>query len=129
MHDFELDFIKSFLLQKEIFQGVAGMLFSPIESISLHYWRLFLSLQLARHSRMIFWRHTTIAERSTVRPPWKWSGKLAAEAQKAADDAAKTNTLKPVSLSNVGQNMAAMSGGTIDWPTGHRNVVWRGKEL
>lgn len=50
-------------------------------------------------------------------PALKWSGKLAAEAQKAADDAAKTNTLKPVSLNNVGQNMAAMSGGQL---TGQR---------
>ena len=37
MHDFELDFIKSFLLEKEIFQGVAVMLLSPIKEISLRF--------------------------------------------------------------------------------------------
>ena len=59
-------------------------------------------------------------------PALKWSGKLAAEAQKAADDAAKTNTLKPVSLSNVGQNMAAMSGGQL---TGQRvTEMWYEEE-
>lgn len=59
-------------------------------------------------------------------PALKWSGKLAAEAQKAADDAAKTNTLKPVSLSNVGQNMAAMSGGEL---TGQRvTEMWYEEE-
>ena len=59
-------------------------------------------------------------------PALKWSGKLAAEAQKAADEAAKTNTLKPVSLNNVGQNMAAMSGGEL---TGQRvTEMWYEEE-
>eukprot|EP00795_Rhopilema_esculentum_P014681 gene14681-5774_t len=59
-------------------------------------------------------------------PAVKWSGKLAAEAQKAADEAAKTNTLKPVSLNNVGQNMAAMSGGEL---TGQRvTEMWYEEE-
>eukprot|EP00794_Sanderia_malayensis_P003339 gene3339-3828_t len=59
-------------------------------------------------------------------PGLKWSSKLAAEAQKAADEAAKTNTLKPVSLNNVGQNMAAMTGGEL---TGKRvTEMWYEEE-
>ena len=46
-------------------------------------------------------------------PALKWSGKLSAEAQKAADEAARTNTLKPVQMKSVGQNMAAMTGGNL----------------
>jgi len=45
--------------------------------------------------------------------PLKWNTKLEEKAREAAEDAAKTNTLRSVDMSNVGQNMAAMTGGEL----------------
>lgn len=45
--------------------------------------------------------------------PLRWNSKLASAAQNAAQEAANTNTLRSVESNDMGQNMAAMTGGEL----------------
>ena len=58
--------------------------------------------------------------------PLRWNGQLAQQAFEAADEAAKTNTLRSVSNHKVGQNMAAMTGAEL---TGEKvSSMWYDEE-
>ncbi|XP_065665316.1 uncharacterized protein LOC100200226 isoform X2 [Hydra vulgaris] len=58
--------------------------------------------------------------------PLKWNSSLAQAAQEAAEEAAQTNTLRSVDTPNVGQNMAAMTGGEL--PGDRVSTMWYDEE-
>lgn len=58
--------------------------------------------------------------------PLKWNSNLASMAERAAQEAAQTNTLRSVDNNQVGQNMAAMVGSEL---TGDRvSTMWYDEE-
>ena len=59
-------------------------------------------------------------------PPLKWSSSLAQAALEAAEEAARTNTLRSVDMPNIGQNMAAMTGGEL--PGDKVSSMWYDEE-